>query len=170
MRNQERQLVRLLTANNNSLDIKAVENGVFVGTLKYPVVSGKGATVLEALLMAAARKKRFVEKNVGFSETKKCVDEYEYDYGRLEPIEKPSIEGMMALLVKRTSIQVYFRSGKMHVIAQQGMQIQGHGATLFKALANAMQKLKAFAKRNDIVYSEFLGDIKMYEQHYGEIV
>ncbi len=169
MKNQERQLVKLLTANNSTLTIKAVDDGVRVGTLQRPIVSGRGTTVMAALTMAATRKKRYVSKNVGFRETNDCISDYEYNYGNLEPIEKPSIEGMSALLVKRSPLMVFFQSREMHVLSHGGTQIQGHGATLFKALADAMVKFKAFAKRNDIVYSDILDDIEAYEQHYGEI-
>jgi len=171
MQNQEQQLIKLLTANGNSVDIHTtIVDGVYVGTLRHPVVHGVGVNVLKALIMAASRKKRYVIKNDGFNETRECISDYECNYGILETNEKTTIQGMADLLVKRHSIHMYFRDGQMHILIKEGMQIQGHGATLFKALADAIQRLKANAKRNDILYSEILDDIEMYEQHYGEIV
>ena len=172
MQNQERRLVKLLTADGNAVDIHSCDgDGICVNTLRnYPYFSGKGDNVLTALIIAASRKKRYVRGRANFPETNKCVEVYEYNFGTLEPVEEPTIEGMTALLVKRTPIQMYFRAEEMHILTQDGMQIQGHGTTLFQALADVIQKLKAFAERNDIIYEHILADIEIYEQQYGDIV
>ncbi len=79
MRNRE-QLVKLLTADDNTLDIRVKGNGVFVSTGKFPVISGGGMTVMEALLVVASRKKRFVmtaQEMCKYPETIKCIEDYE---------------------------------------------------------------------------------------------
>lgn len=168
-RNQERQLVKLLVADGNAIDIHTCDEGIHVGTLRNPVVSGQGVSVLKALIVAASRKKQYVRKNVGFMDTNEEVIQYEYDYEPLGEVGKPTIEGMSALLTKRRPFQVYSRNGKMHILIQSGIQIQGHGATLFKALADTVQKLKNLCQASYHRYSDTLDDIEMYEQHYGEI-
>lgn len=170
MQDQERQLVDLLIANDNAIDISVCGEGLRVATLGCPVVSGVGINILKALMVAASRKKTYVRKNVGFMDTNALIIEYEYNFGPLESLEKPTIEGMNALLVKRCPLQVYFRDGEMHILVREGIQIQGHGASLFQALTDAVRNLKVFAKRNDILYSEILDDIEIYERHYGEIL
>ena len=113
------------------------------------IVSG-----LEGLLVAAGRR-QFMS---GRMEPKR------------EPKREPTIEGMTFLLVKRRPLQMYFRDGLIHILVREGVQIQGHGVSLFRALADAVRNLKAFAKRNAIVYYEIIEDIETYERHYGEII
>lgn len=167
-RNQEQQLVKLLVANGNAIDIHTCDEGVRVVTLRNPIVSGQGVSVLKALIVAASRKKQYARKNVSFMDTNEAVIQYEYDFGPLDEIGKPTIEGMSALLTKRRPFQVYSRDGEMHILIQS-IQIQGHGVTLFKALADAVRNLKNLCQEQYHRYHDTLNDIEAYEQHYGEI-